>query len=247
MKKFILFLTFIYLSICIPLPFEFNETVYADATYLRVITSDTPFYKNQGDDKPLFYLPYTYYVKVIYDSGEFLHVECYGNDRAALDGFVPKNSLFDDGQSVESPYPTITLTTSTNAVLFSDGSLNEPIQYIFPDRELHYYGTYTAGGDNIYFVGYNGRLGYIKESEVYPFSIPNHPNELTFLNDTTSDGETLNEEKQTNDTTAEDFFSLKIIIIVCLLFAGLVALFLALKGGSKNSQSTIYYDENEYE
>lgn len=248
MRKFISLLVFPLLTVFIFLSFGGAVIVSAiGSPFLRVITDDTPFYKNSDDTSPLFYLPYTYYVKVLDDNGDFLHVECCGLNFAAIDGYVPKNVLFEDGLSVGEPYPYITIKTSANATLYQDSSLTTAIQYVFPEREMCYYGTYSGTNGNLYYVSYNGKLGYVKESEVYPFSIPNHPNELTFITPDTSEEEEPSEESTESETTTEDFFSLKIIIIVCLLFAGLVALFVALKGKPQKAATMGYYDENEYE
>ena len=57
--------------------------------YRRVIDDETGFYSSVMDANPLFYLPYTYYVKVLGEAGEFTHVEIHGEGgRAALDGYV---------------------------------------------------------------------------------------------------------------------------------------------------------------
>ena len=159
------------------------RSVSAKSTYLRVITENTPFYQKTTDTEPLFLLPYTYYVKVIETSNSFTHVECsVSNGVPAIDGFVPTDMLFFDGLLVTEPYLNLNVKTSTTAILFEDASLSTPIQYIFPEREMHYYGkNINKQGHIIYYVSYNDRLGYVKEADIYPFTHQNHPNELTFL------------------------------------------------------------------
>lgn len=215
--------------------------VYATSNYMRVINNETPFYQTPEDTKPLFYLPYTYYVKVLGQTDQFTHVEIHGNDGVlALDGYVPSHLLFADGLSVDKPYLSLDLITIQTAVLYSDQSLNTPSQYVFADRKLTYYGVLNTDNGNIYYVGYNNRLGYVKESDILPFTISNHPNELTFIVEPTPPESDV--EMENNN----DFFALKTIIIVCLLFAGIIALFIAL--GKKNpAQKPIYYEENDYE
>ena len=226
--------------------FYFPRIVYAQETpteYLRVITEDTPFYRNTTDTQPLFYLPYTYYVKSLGVVDEFTHVEVYGGDgKVALDGFVPTVFLFQDGQEVLSPYLHLTIFTSQTAVLYQDFDLSTPAQYVFQDRELTYYGFITTEQGKVFFVSYNNRLGYVKETEVYPFAVKNHPNKLTFL---TTD--LPNNTLTAPSTVHRDFFSLKTAIIACLLFAGLIALFIALKPKLPPINNADYYDENDYE
>ena len=62
MKKFIYFITAVIIFASTTFCFT-PQTVCADYSYARVITTDTPFYKNADDTLPLFFLPYTYYVK----------------------------------------------------------------------------------------------------------------------------------------------------------------------------------------
>ncbi len=216
---------------------------YANSAYLRVITEDTPFYKNVFDVSPLFYLPYTYYVKVLGEEQDFYHVEVYGYDNAGLDGYVPKTFLFDDGLEVKLPYLTLNITTAQTAVLYADHNLTNALQYIFSDRELIYYGHYPLSSGNVYCVSYNDKLGYVKEEAIVPFIIENHPNELTFLIPDTPP----EEQESSPSTLTEDFFGLKVIIVVCLIFAGIIALFVALSKKPNKSVAVGYYDENDYE
>ena len=223
--------------------------VQADSAYMRVITEDTPFFSHYNDTEPLFYLPYTYYVKVIgYESG-YSHVECYGKNSVKIDGYVPTDFLYDDGLSVENPYVEIKIYTITPSIIYQDSDTSTPLQYVFPSRQLDFYGVLPTEECNLYYVGYNGKLGYVKETEIQPFSIENHPNELTFLqtdleiqpNDTPSDVQQGTQQPTNNET-------LKIVIIVCLTLAGIIGFFVVTK---KRTQPEInqnsYYDENEYE
>ena len=226
--------------------FSFKITpAHADALFARVITEDTPFYQTESSIEPLFFLPYTYYVKVIKSGEEFTHVECYGDgDTAAIDGFVPTEMLFFDGLSVQNPFVVLQLTTVNTAVLYEDAALNKQSQYVFENRKLNYYGHTDTPSGKAYFVSYNDRLGYIKETDVYPFSIPNHPNELTFL---VPEEPILPPTENTQQQSNNDFFGLKVAIIICILFAGVVALFFALSKHPDRKAAATYYDDNEYE
>ena len=239
MKKIIILLLILSLfPVC-----ETNIVLSEEKTseYLRVITDDTPFYSNKTDTDPLFFLPYTYYVKVINKDDAFAHVEVYGDDGfAALDGYVPTAFLFSDNLQVLSPYLNLTVSTLQTALMYGDHNLNEPIQYVFADRDLRLYGFYPTEHGMLYFVGYNSRLGYVKETDLVPFTVPNHPNELTFL---TPDTNTTVSHSPTN--TSNETFSLKAAIVLCLIFAGLIALFIALKGKPRNNAAVSYYDEND--
>lgn len=221
--------------------------VYADegGEYLRIITDDTPFYADKSAETPLFYLPYTYYVRILSRGELFSHVE-YGSGGAAIDGFVPTDKLFYDGLSVENPFPDVKTLTANTAVLYKTAALSDTVQFVFEGRELYLYGKYSSPqGKILYYVGYNDKLGYVKEEDVLPFTIANHPNELTFL---PPEPTPAPEPEQTEDETKKDsVFNLRIAIFVILGLAGVIALILALNKKPKPSPAASYYDENDYE
>lgn len=241
------------LAVILANAFSFSY-VKADAGdfYLRVITADTPFYSDANGTNPLFYLPYSYYVKILSSGTVMTRVEIYGGETAAIDGYVPTSMLFNDGLEVKNPYVNLEIITASTTVLYADSAMSVVLQYVFPSRGLRYYGSIPAAdGLNLFFVGYNGKLGYVKESEIIPFAIPDHPNEATFLTPEPEPDktETQPKEEQTNDdeNPNEATDNLRIIIICCLLLAGIVALFVALKSKPQNKKPTDYYDENYFE
>ena len=247
MKK-IIFVLILLLS-CVACILPQTKPVKAESTYMRVITDDTPFFANYSDNEPLFYLPYTYYVKVIgYENG-YSHVECYGKNSIKIDGYVPTDLLHDDGLTVENPYVDVKIYTLTPSIIYSDSSVSNPMQYVFPSRQLDFYGVLPTEQGNLYYVGYNGKLGYVKETEIQPFSIENHPNELTFLQ---TDVEVLLPDNppdtQQSTTISTNNSTIKIIIIVCLTIAGIIGLFVVTKKRTEfDTNINSYYDENEYE
>lgn len=224
------------------------KSAYAEVSYLRIINENTPFYSKSTDSKPLFFLPYTYYVKVLETGADYTHVECKPSGNApAIDGYVPSDMLFSDGLTVTEPYVNVNVKTATTALLFSDYSLSTPLQYVFPEREMNYYGKYVnESGYIVYFVNYNNRLGYVKESDIYPFSFSNHPNELTFIK---QDSPLVENQQATNtpSSNVDTTFSIKIIIIACLIFSGIVGLIFAIKHKPAQSSAVTFYDENDYE
>lgn len=244
MKKFIIIaIVFLFLPFLTPSVYVKAETGFE---YGRIITDDTPFYSDADGVNLLFYLPYTYYVKIA-EKGEILsHVEMYGeNEIPLIDGYVPTEKLFFDGLKVKNPYPSVTLDTLDTSVLYRDRNFSSPVCYIFSQRTLNYVGRITdANGNFYYYVSYNNRLGYVSEDAVAPFTLPDHPNELTFIPSQETEQPT---DETPSDTTADDFFSLKVSIVVCLAFAGLTALFIVLKKKDKRSVAISYYDENDYE
>ncbi len=245
MKKLLIFLLIIpFLIHPTPTPVSAEK----ESGYLRVIDESTAFYKNVTDTTPLFILPYTYYVKVIGESGDFYHVEYGGENSTAIDGYVKKEALFFDGLSADYRFPNLKITTATTAVLYEDGSLSTSLQYLFSGRELFFYGKSAApDGSALYFVSYFNRLGFIKESEVVPFTLPTHPNPFTFIPEPEPETPPVVDETPEPETpTANNAYALQIIIIAFLAFAGIFGLIVAFKNKSIKISGS-YYDENEVE
>ena len=238
---------FLVISFCLSAFFPFTHTAFAEQSsgYLRIITEDTPFYADAGGNNLLFYLPYTYYVKVLEESTFFTHVELSPQNGAAIDGYAPTEKLYFDGLAVSFSYPSLEITASRATAFYKDRTQNNVIQYVFENRTMRYYGELPLStGGKLYFVGYNNRLGYVKEEDVLPFSLENHPNPLTFLPkepENTEPAET-SPQKETADATV-----LRIIIIACLSAAGIIALFIALRKKPQPHAAASYYDENDYE
>ncbi len=245
MKKLLKLLTISLSIITFAFPFA-PKKVSADSGYLRVITADTPFYSSETDTEPLFFLPYTYYVRILKETLNFYHVEyCAENGMLGIDGYVPKDMLFDDGLSAETRYPEIYLTTSSSTVLYSDKELTLSEQYVFSGRKLSYYGQYLSpSGEVIFFVRYNNRLGYVTEEAVVPFTVPDHPNPLTFIPE--PEPETPEEEPTITEKSTYKGETLRYLIIGCLAFAGIIALVIAFKNKPQRAVNG-YYEENEYE
>ena len=218
--------------------------VYANfqTEYMRVVDDTTPFYKNIDDNEPLFYLPFSYYVKIISHSGDYYHIEIHGdNGQVAIDGYAKSERLVYDNLPVISPYLKLNITTACTTVLFSDKTLSTPIQYIYAERTLYYYGEIVSEQGKLFYVGYNNKLGYVKESDIYPFIIKNHPNDLP------SSSLDTPVEEIASATEKNGFFGLRAIIVVCLIFAGVIALFIALKNSHDKQKNINYYEENDYE
>ncbi len=225
------------------------KTARADQSeYYRIVDSETPFFSDNLGQNLLFYLPYTYYVKMLENGGEFSHVECYGEGNTALiDGYVPSEKLFCDGLKTTSPYLSLDIKTLTNTVLYTDATLSTPIQYVFSGRNLKYFGEMPLnGGTKCFFVSYNDKLGYVKESDVEPFEVENHPNELTFLEqdiDSSTPPPTVQNENGESNAQNE----LRIVIIACLIIAGFIAIAISFRNKPNNKTSLDYYEETDCE
>ncbi|MCQ2399160.1 MAG: hypothetical protein MJ072_01480 [Clostridia bacterium] len=170
---FFLFFTALFTLFPSPTPI----TAKADDNYLRVINEDVGFYASVYDESPLFFLPCSFFVRKVGESGEFVHVECFGvgENSPMLDGFVYKSELV-KSDDVYDPFLSFNVTTAFSSAIYYDKSLTSVIQYVFKDRTLGYYGkAESPTGEKVYYVAYNGKLGYMRETDLMPFTVPLHP------------------------------------------------------------------------
>ena len=176
----------------------------------------------------------------------YLYVELLPDNAPSLDGYVKKEDLFEDGQEVISPYPSVVLTTMNDCAFYTDKNCRNAVTYLFKNRNLNFYGYYKTDENlYVYFVSYNGKLGYVKESDVSPFDVKNHPNELTFLDNSAESHETVGVFSPEEDVSTEKNETIKLVIVILLAFAGVLALFVALFP-KKPKKEENYYDENDF-
>ena len=225
-----------------------TQSVYAVETrYARILSNNVGFYKDSERTNLVFYLPYSYYVKVLEQTDTFSHVECYGvnSSTTCIDGYVNTDELFFDGNTPINPYLDLSVTVKKETAIYTDAFLSDKIQNVFSGRTLNYYGfTTDTNGNYLYFVEYGDKLGYVRESDVETFSLSNHPYPIPeppkeeTPDDSTTDNQNTNKKGFT--------FNFQTIIIVCLCFATIVILLIIFKPTSKKV-AVSYYDENDYE
>lgn len=164
--------------------FPYNvETLKADAyvKYGRAITDDVGFYKDSSATKLLFYLPYTYYVKILDEGLAVCHVEIYSTNSLtpSIDGYVYTDQLYFDDLNPINPYYEQELITLSVTPFYENSSCEKILRYVFENRSLRLYGYLKdLNGSYLYFAEYNGAIGYVKEEYVTPFSFTFHPNPL---------------------------------------------------------------------
>lgn len=214
------------------------------AAYGRVIERDVGFYKDPQAEELLFYLPYTYYVK-IEDGGEsIVRAELFGSGYStpAIDGYVYADELYFEEDPPVSPFFEKTLTTCAPAGFYADSGGEKLIRHIFENRTLKLYGyVYGADGSFLYFADYNNELGYVKEESVYPFEFTPHPTPLPAA----EEPEIPPEEPPAE---GESGLGLKIAVIVSLILAAALILAFSVRPAKKREADGEEgaYNDNEY-
>ena len=241
MKKFIFTLLFCAMVFNSCFCVATNSFAYED-NYGRVVTEGVGFYKNPNPTDLVFYLPYSYYVKVLEVGEPYSLVEVYGkNDQGVtLDGYVLTSEILLDNYGIERPFLDLTVTTATTTNLYADANLSRISRSIFEGRKLTYYGYILDDfGGYIYFVKYNDQTGYVKESAIAPFTVPLHEIPVIIESPEPPEETPLPQQNSSLD-------GLKTAIIVCLCLASII---IAVAFFKPKKQPTVinYYDENDYE
>jgi len=215
----------------------------AASVYGRAITENVGFYQKK-DAPVLFYLPYTYYVKISEHGAAVSRAEIFsdGSLTPAIDGYVYTDELYYDDTVPATPFYEQTLTTAKTASFYANAAGTEMLRYIFENRSLRYYGYVTdAAGHYMYFAEYNGQLGYVAEDSVMPFTFVKHPNPLPSPVTPEKPGDTELPKKNGGLP-----YGIKIAIIVSLCLAGVTVFIFALKPEKKHKE-VAFYDDNDYE
>ncbi len=148
------------LALIIPLQTPYFVTAKADAAvYARALQRDVYFCAEKSLASALFCLPYTYYVRVLADDGEWLHV-CYAEDSGnyqALYGYCLKSKL----SLVDTP-PEVSYLSRFIPVTYvaesPEGTLPTPGQLTV---DAAFYGTYYSGPTAYSYVLCQGKFGYV--------------------------------------------------------------------------------------
>lgn len=217
---------------------------YAAAKYGRAITENVGFYKNPDATGLLFYLPYTYYVRITEEGAAVSRAELFyaGGATPVIDGYVYTDTLYYESAEPVSPFYELTLTTASTAPFYADSACVNVLRYIFENRKLSCYGSVPGTGGVMYFVEYNGQLGYVKEENVMPFTFTKHPTPLP--EPEIPDDPVPEEPAKTGKSGLSK--GLKIAVIVAVSLAALTILAYALKPEKKHKEAA-FYDDNDYD
>lgn len=170
------------------LPKTRQNAVFAEALpeYVRVTNSNTYLYAEPSTSKPMFALPYTYYVKVTGVEGEFYRVEVIP-DSANFDkliGYVLASAVTSATAPAAPLYPaaTIKVTTSSARIFLEPLTNSTALLSATNSQSMKYYGRIIVDSVEWYFVAYGDYLGYVASVNMSSPSIANHPTPLKTAN-----------------------------------------------------------------
>ncbi|MDE5897272.1 MAG: hypothetical protein K2H43_05635 [Clostridia bacterium] len=187
--------------------------------YAVAAARDVWFYSEADENKGLFILPYTYYVKVLSEGDPF----CYVEYQDASDGYKPltgycrRDALtFVDFQPTR-PFlkKRITLTYSIDSGSGFGGGAFDSIE-----RTVSFYGTFASGTAPYYYVYGDGEFGYVRATT--PVSYDLNTDYLTPASGDDPEPPTTSANKGINGVE---------IALVCLLcVAAVIVAFFVIKG-----------------
>lgn len=215
--------------------------------YAQIVTDDCAFYADASLKIVKIYLPKSYSVKII-SVGVSCSRVAYMDDSnlyPALEGYVLNVCLNFLDEKPETVYPSLTLTTKYDEVIFGDVNATIPKTVIAEGTSVKYYGEISIEGIIYEYVYTNGFIGYMRKDCFLSFFLPENPIinnepllpdigefESSALSQTIADG-----EKQKFDVS-------EILIVAVIVVAGLILIFFLLKPGKDDKKNqTISFDD----
>ena len=180
--------------------------------YAQAVTTTAYFFSQKDLSTSLFAVPYTYYVRVVRDDGQWYYVQ-YAEDEGiyrALYGYVLKS----DFETVDEP-PAVTYLFKSLTITFSAGDENSSLPALGEiEMEAAFYGTYYSGATAYSYVLCGDSFGYIAgANDDYP------------LNPLPSDEEETTEEEPDGGGNAV----VTAVVIVALAAGAIILIYLSTK------------------
>ncbi|MBP5373175.1 MAG: hypothetical protein J6Y44_03215 [Clostridia bacterium] len=212
-------------------------------SYARVVSDNAVFYSDAALAITRFYLPKSYFVKIVsigVESSRVIYME--SNDHPAAEGYVKNADLYFTSQTPTEPYPALTLTVAVDEVMFADVSRTQPKCVLSKNSLEYYYGEIVSAGETYLYVYSLGNVGYVKKSSFQDYSLPLHP---TFVEQTeqTSAPDTSKSDSSNTPSPVGSVTTAQVIIIALLIVGVLCMLFLLLRPEQKYKNKDAYYDD----
>ncbi len=197
-----------------------NVAFASDGEWARVLNDNTPFYSDSACKMIKFYLPYTYFVKVI-NIGDDVTRVIYMDGQSTLpqrEGYIKTCDLHIFDGIPTNPYPQVGIKITADEILFADSNKKYPKTVLTNGDEAIYYGELTIDNEKFCYVYCNGYIGYVRKNAFAPFEVPLH--EIPIKTATPEDSltsEVIQEESDVNvqSVTAMDS-TMRIVIIIAV-------------------------------
>lgn len=215
--------------------------------YAQIVTDDCAFYADASLKIVKIYLPKSYSVKII-SIGVSCSRVAYMDDSnlyPALEGYVLNVCLNFLDEKPETVYPSLSLTSKYDEVIFGDVNASIPKSVIPEGTVAKYYGEISIQGIIYEYVYANGFIGYMRKDCFLSFTVPENPiikNEPLPPDINEAESSALSQTTENNEK--EKFDVSEILIIAVIVVAGLILIFFLLKPGKDDKKNqTISFED----
>lgn len=228
---------------------NFTKANAQGSSWGRILNENTPFYADDACTILKFYLPYTYFVKIV-ATGEDSTRVIYMDDNLNVplrEGYIKTCDLYLFDGLPYSPYPEISLKITADEILFADSKKQYPKAVLSQGDTAFYYGEIRIDNENFCYVYSKGYIGYVRKNAFATFEIPAHEIPLV-----TEEPEIPNEsiitsaplDNDTNPTSIDA--TMKIVIIIAVAVTCLSVIYLLFKPNAKQTRLAVYSDDEDY-
>ena len=246
--KRIIVIVFAILYLILPFGFTKSNAVFGNSEcYYRVLKDNVYLYADNNLEKPMFKIPYTYYVKAENINGNIVRV-VYGDDQAdypVIVGYMDLNDLTLSQTTPLNPFAILKISTSTQDVLFADIDKKKAYFNVPSETFMIYYGEILDKESNVTIMVYcKNKLGYLDKNCANSFSIPLNTDPLPEPEneEPTTPSDTTNIEKPSSEL-GEHLQILIIVGISTVCISVVYALFKPTK--NKTAKQNEYFEEGE--
>ncbi len=225
-----------------------NQIVKADEiTWARIVNDQTAFYSDMACTMIKFYIPKSYFVKVLQIGDDSTRVIYMDNDSTipSREGYLKTCDLLIFEDAVYNPYPNFSVKITADEILFADSNKNYPKTVLSYGDTALIYGTLSIAGENFCYVYSNGYIGYVRRSAFAPFEIPLH--EIPLVKpDSNNQTENITSNSQTDPSPDASIDStMKIVIIIALSITCLSVIYLLFKPKNQTSVKLAVSQDND--
>jgi len=228
-------------------PVKVQVTASAATNTAMVISDDALLYSDASGRLPRFYVDKSYFVVVESIVGDFARVVYMDgfDDSPAIEGYVKVIDLSFFDKQIEAPFPDVMLTATADVVMFSDAETTRPHTVVPVNGKVRYYGRFSLGGNDMYYIYYKGNVGYVPASSFAAPEIKPHKEYLDLISAASSQStQTASEQTQSQSQTGKTDDSAlnptQIIIVVLLIVAGLAIIYFIVRPDKLGGKHSVY-------
>lgn len=249
MKKFAMLFLIIFALLPIAVFYQNKPESVKAESYAMVISDNCPLYWDQSLKTVKFYLPKTYFVKIISFGVEYSKVSYLddGLDYPETVGYINNQCLDFSLAPDEIIYPHVTLTLKNDDILFLDAEKTQPKSVIKSNSQAVYYGEIALDNELYIYCYTQGFVGYIRKSSFADFIIADNPKYAELLESSKSQSPSLSntDSQPTTETqTAKNNVSTYVIFGIAMLVV-LVIIYVIVHP-EKNKNQTSFFGNDEF-